>query len=222
MRAPVDATSTWSVADELVLVASTESCAFPAAYWASETVTLSAAADGDTVSTAVRVAPPNVAEIVAELDAVTAFELTVNVADTAPVGTTTLAGTVAAAVLLLASATEAPPAGAAAVSVTVAVDEPPPVTAAGTSASDESTGPVANGLTVSVALFVTPAPDAVIVTVVETVGLDVVTRNPPPPANCGTVTNGGTLATAGLLLESAIWTSPPAGAASVTVPEAPL
>jgi hypothetical protein len=133
--------------------------------------------------------------------------VTVKVALVAPAATVTSAGTDAAVVLLLATATAAPPAGAGELSVTVAVDEAPPETVAGLSASEATDGPVANGFTVSVADFVTPAPDAVIVTVVAAVGLEVVTKKPPPPAKRGTVTYGGTLATAGLLLDNMIWTS---------------
>jgi len=223
ISAPVEATKTWSVAAELELVASTLSCRSPAAYSAKVIETLSVVADeGDTVRIAVRVAPPNAAEIVVELDAVTAFDVTLKAALVAPAGTVTLAGTVATAVLLLESVTAAPPDGAADVRVTVPVDEAPPVTLAGLRLSAETDGPVANGFTVNVADFVTPAPDALIVTVVGTVGFDVVMKKPPPPANCGTVTNGGTLATDGLLLESMIWTSPFAGEARVTVPEEPF
>src|SRR2546427_2696003 len=223
ISAPVEATKTCNVAAELELVAVTLSRRSPAAYKACVIETVSVVADdGDTVRTAVRVAPPNVAEIVVELEAVTAFEVTLKVALVAPAGTVTLTGTVAAAVLLLESVTEAPADGAADVSVTVAVDEAPPVTLVGLRLSAETDGPVAKGFTVSVADFVTPAPEAVIVTVVGTVGFDVVMKKPPPPANCGTVTNGGTLATDGVLLESMIWTSPFAGEARVTVPEEPF
>jgi hypothetical protein len=201
----VDATKTCIVALELVLVASTLSWALPAAYSAFWIATLSVlVVAGDTVSTAVRVAAPYVAEMVAELVAVTVFDVTVKVALVAPAGTVTLAGTVATAVSLLESVTAAPPEGAADVSVTVPVEEPPPVTLAGLRPSDETDGPVPNGTTVKVADFDTPAPVAVIVTVVVTAGFEVVMKKPPPPANCGTVTNGGTLATEGLLLESMI------------------
>jgi hypothetical protein len=138
---------------------------------------------GATVRIAVFVTPPYVAEIVAELEALTAFEATLKLAVLAPAGTVTAGGTVATAVLLLDNVTEAPPDGAADESVTVAVDEPPPVTLVGLKVSPEADGPVANGLTVSVAVFVTPAPEALIVTVVGADGLCVVMMKPPPPAN---------------------------------------
>src|SRR5207245_10841907 len=132
ISAPVEATKTWSVAVELELVAVTLSTRSPAAYKASVIETVSVVADeGDTVRIAVRVAPPNVAEIVVELEAVTAFDVTLKVALVAPAGTVTLTGTVAGLVLLLESVTEAPAGGAAEVSVTVAVDESPPVTVDG-------------------------------------------------------------------------------------------
>ena len=60
---------------------------------------------GATVIEAVLVAPPQAAEMVTAVDAVTALVLTVNVALVAPAATVTLEGTLAAAVLLLESAT---------------------------------------------------------------------------------------------------------------------
>jgi hypothetical protein len=188
-----------------VLVASMESSPFEATYSARETETVSVLGVlAEIVRTAVRVTPPYDAEIVTEFVAVTVFEVTPNVTLVAPSGTVTCAGTDAAAVLLLASATDAPPDGAAEVSVTVAVEVVPPATVVGLRASEANEAPVAKGLTVSVALLVTPAPDAVIVTTVEALGLEVVTMKAPPPANRGTVTYGGTLATEGSLLESMI------------------
>jgi hypothetical protein len=208
IRAPVDATKTFSVADELVLVASTKSSCFDASYSTREIVTASLGdAAGETVKMADLVAPPYDAEMVAVELAVTLFEVTVNAALVAPAGTVTGVGTVATAVLLLATVTVAPPNGAAELSVIVAVDELPPETEAALSTSEATDGPVANGLTVSTADLVTPAPDAVIVTVVGADGSEVVMKKPPPPANRGTVTYGGTLATAGLLLDRRIWTS---------------
>jgi hypothetical protein len=63
-------------------------------------------------------------------------------------------------------------------------------------------------LTVSVAVFVTPAPDAEIVTVVGAATAEVEMKNPAAAAKAGTVTLDGTLATDGLLLCSRISTGP--------------
>src|SRR5689334_25171576 len=78
--------------------------------------------------------------MVAEVDALTALVLTVNVALVAPAATVTLEGTLATVVLLLESATCAPPAGAAPLNVTVPVEEFPPVTLVGFSESEEREG----------------------------------------------------------------------------------
>jgi hypothetical protein len=76
--------------------------------------------------------------IVTEVAALTALVATVNVALVAPAATSTLEGTVAAAVLLLESVTCAPPAGAGPLNVTVPVDDcAPPITLVGFSASEE-------------------------------------------------------------------------------------
>jgi len=99
------------------------------------------AAAGFTVSELVRVTPPYVPEIVTELEAVTAFEVAVNVPLVAPAAIVMLAGTVAALVLLLDNVTIAPPDGAAAVSVAVPVALAlPPTTLAGEIESDDSAG----------------------------------------------------------------------------------
>src|SRR3989441_10617166 len=97
-------------------------------------------AAGVTVSTAVLVAPPKLAELVAEVDAVTDTVVTVNVALVRPAGPVTLptAGTLAAAGLLLERVTTTPPAGAAALRVTVATEELPPTTLVGFSAKPET------------------------------------------------------------------------------------
>src|SRR2546426_11187767 len=108
-----------SVAVELVLVASTRNCCLETMYSARVMATVSAAgggAAGVTVSSADLVTPPKLAEIVAEVDAVTDTVVTINVALVAPAGTVTLptAGTLAAAGLLLERVTTTPPAGAVA------------------------------------------------------------------------------------------------------------
>ena len=77
----------------------------------------------------------------ADVDAVTASDVTANVALVDPALTVTLAGTVAALVLLLDNVTTAPPDGAAAVSVAVPVAFAlPPVTLVGEIESDERAG----------------------------------------------------------------------------------
>lgn len=114
---------------------------------------------GLTVSVAVFVVLPKVAEIVTLVDAVTALVVTVNVALVAPAATVTLEGVLATAVLLLARETIAPPAGAAPLNVTVPVEDCiPPVTAVGFSVKAEIvTGGGAAGFTVNDAVFVVPA-----------------------------------------------------------------
>lgn len=93
------------------------------------------------------------AEIVAEVEMITAEVFTVKVALVLPAGTVTLAGTLAAP-LLLESITCAPPAGAGPLSVTVPVDDcKPPTTLLGFNVSEETTG----GVTVSEADGVRPS-----------------------------------------------------------------
>jgi hypothetical protein len=84
-----------------------------------------------TVRVAVRVRPLRAAEITDVVSEPTALVATEVVAEVAPAGTVTLAGTVAAAVLLLVRDTMAPPEGAAAVSVIVAELVDPPCTVDG-------------------------------------------------------------------------------------------
>jgi hypothetical protein len=80
----------------------------------------------------------------------TLFDCTVKVADAAPAGTVTLAGSVATAVLLLERLICNPPAGAAALSVTVPCEEDPPRTMVGSRLSDDKTTDTGGGGTVDV------------------------------------------------------------------------
>ena len=81
---------------------------------------------------------------------------TLNVAELAPPGTVTVAGTAAFAGFLLLKVTTKPPMGAAKLSVTVPSKFEPPTTVDGFSATDESAAGGA-GFTVIVVDFVTPA-----------------------------------------------------------------
>lgn len=109
---------------------------------------------GVTVSVAVLVAPPKLAEIVARVLAVTDFVAIVNVALAAPAGTVTLAGGTAAAVFEEISVTTAPPVGAAFVRTTDPTEFAVPVTDVGERLSELSVGEF---VTESAAVFVTPA-----------------------------------------------------------------
>ena len=128
----------------LVLVASTRNCPVDCVYSARVIATVSCAGAGGggaagaevTVNVALALALFRVALITTELLAFTALVVTGNEALLAPKGTTTLAGTVATAVLLLANDTERPPEGAVLLRVTVAVDDAPPVTVVGLSVND--------------------------------------------------------------------------------------
>jgi hypothetical protein len=100
------------------------------------TVSVAAWPGGVTVRLAVRVTDPALAVIVAGVEAVTALVEMANVALVAPAATTTLAGTVATA-LLLDSCTANPPVGAADVRVSVPCAAVPPRTLAGLTATPE-------------------------------------------------------------------------------------
>jgi hypothetical protein len=107
---------------------------------------------GDTVRLPVTVMPLYVAEIVTGVFDVTPVVVIVNAGETdAPAGTITDAGTVALG-SLLASVTVTPPAGAVPFRLTVPDEETPPSTTFGVTATDET----ATGISVKVALAVTP------------------------------------------------------------------
>jgi hypothetical protein len=94
-------------------------------------------APGSTVNAAVRVTPPQTAEMVDDVEAVTEVVVIVKFALVEPADTVTLAGVVVA-LELSESETIAPPLGAAAVNVTVPVDELPPTTVVGLTETAES------------------------------------------------------------------------------------
>jgi hypothetical protein len=146
---------------------------------------------------------------------VTATVLTVKVALVLPLGTVTVAGTVAAEVLLLVSVTAVPPAGAGPLKVTVPWEAEPPVTLVGLSTRALAAG----GVTVRVAVLVTPPLAADIVTVVEADTAVLVTVNVALVLPAVTVTVEGTVAADVLLLVS-VTAVPPVGAGplKVTVP----
>jgi len=83
------------------------------------------------------------AEIVDVLDVATAIAFTEKNALVDPLGTVTLAGTIATDVLLLVSVTVDPPIGAAALKLTVPEVELPPTDVKGFSVTDVSVGSVA-------------------------------------------------------------------------------
>src|SRR5215211_3347206 len=216
-RTPVEVTYTFNVAVELELVASTRRR--PPFHSARVIVTVSVAGGGAelTVSTALRLAPPPVAVIVAlpEPDVETLKEALV-----APAGTVTDAGTLATA-LELESDTASPPVGAAPESVTVPVELAPEVTVDGLRVSAVALGPTVTGSRVSVADNVTPPPDTEIVTSVFVLTGEVPMLNPPAAANWGTVTEFGMVTRSGREVESEKVTSASLGSAAVTRPNEP-
>src|SRR5215216_2526947 len=211
-RSPVEVTYTVNVAVEFELVASTRRR--PPFHAARVSVTVSVACGGAelTVSTALRLAPPAVAVIVALPEPAVD---TVKDALVAPAGTVTETGTLAIE-LELASDTANPPVGAAPESVTVPVALAPEATTDGLRLSAVALGPTATGSRVSVADNVTPPPDTEIVTSVPLVTGNVPMLNPPAAANWGTVTELGIVTRSGREVESEKMTSASLGSAAVT------
>lgn len=106
---------------------------------------------------AVRLVPLYEPEILAEVETRTIDVLTVKVTLVAPVGTVTLAGTLAA-LLLQESKTCAPPGGAGPLSVTVAVEDPrPPTTLVGFSVNEDTVGSGTVTVSMAALLVVLPA-----------------------------------------------------------------
>ena len=159
--------------------------------------------------------------IVTGVEALTALVVMLNTAVADPAETVTLAGTAATPALLLESETLAPDAGAAADSVTTPCDPEPPVTVSGLVTSRCTVGRGGGapaGVTVSVPVLVVPFKEAVITTLLLAVTAEVVIVNVPVNPPAGTVTLAGTLATAALLLESAITVVCGAAVLTITVP----
>jgi hypothetical protein len=151
---------------------------------------------------------------VTEVEEETATVVTVKVAVVLPAGTVTEAGTVAAAVLLLDKVTVVPPVGADVANVTVPWEEAPPVTEIGLKLKELK----ATGAMVKAAVLEELPLVAVMVTEVEAETANVVTVNVAVVLPDATVTEAGTVAAAGLLLDK-VTVIPPVGAdaANVTV-----
>lgn len=169
------------------------------------------------VSTAFCVDPLYAAVRVADIVEVTLLAVTENVFVVPPAGTVTEDGRVTSDVLLLERLTTAPFAGAGPPSVTVPVAWVPlvsaPITLVGFKARDSS-----HGLTVKVAVFVTPLLAAEIVTLTGLLTAFVLTANVAEVWPAATVTEAGTVTTDVLLLESVTVTEAVAAPVKVTVP----
>jgi hypothetical protein len=163
-----------------------------------------------TVRVVVLVTAAYVAESVTEVVVATGLVVIVNVALLEPAGTVTLTGACAADVLLLCSATLAPCGGAAPFKVTVPVELFPPITEVGVRVIEDKVA----GLTVSVAVFVTPNV-ALMPAVDGDATPNVVTVNVAEVVPAATVTEAGTVAATVLPLCS-VTTAPPVGAAAVS------
>jgi hypothetical protein len=167
---------------------------------------------GWTVRVAVRLTLLKRAVIVTGVFASTGTVVAANVAVVAPATTVTEAGTWATAVLLEVRVTTAPPVGAGLSSVTVPVEDSPPMTAAGARPTEVRTG----ACTVRVAVRLTLAKEAVIVTDAFESTATVVAVKVAVVAPAATVTDAGTWAAA-VLLEVSVTTAPPAGAGPLSV-----
>lgn len=135
----------------------------------------------------------------------TVVVVTVKPTAVVPEATVTLTGTLATAGLLLDNDTTAPAGGAPPDNNTNPDVLEPPATLAGLTVTLCKVGPAASGVTVSVALLVSPLYEAVMVTGVVVVTAEVFTMK--LPVNPVAVVVAGTLATAGLLLDKEITTT---------------
>jgi hypothetical protein len=147
-------------------------------------------ATGFTVIAAVFVTPPHAAEIVTAVVAATFVVVIVNFIEVAPAGTTTVAGTAADGSELL-KATTMPAGGAGAFRYTALADDgTPPTNAVGYNSRDAS----ATGLSVRIAVFLTPPYAAEIVTVFDEATLVVLMPNVAEVAPATMFTLAGTVA----------------------------
>lgn len=167
---------------------------------------------GVSVTVAVCVPPLYFAVTVTAVDAVTAEVCTFTFAVVRPAATTTLAGSVSAA-LPLESVTVAPPEGAAALSVTVSESVAPPVTLACAGAIETRFGST-TGVNVTVAVCVPPLYFAVTVTELDAVTAVDCTFTDALFCPAATTTVEGT-GNAALLLAS-VTLAPPGGAAALS------
>lgn len=168
------------------------------------------------VSVAVCEVPLRLPLIVAEVLLVTVEVLTVNVAEVAPDGTVTLAGTFAYP-LLEARVTTAPPVPAAPFNVTVPVAVFPPTTEVGATVRLESAG----ADIVRDAVLLKPANVPVMVAVTVDVTDVVEIENVAEVAPAATVTDAGTVALEELDVSVTIEPPGPAAPLRVTVPVEP-
>jgi hypothetical protein len=166
---------------------------------------------GNTVRVAVWVAPPYTAEMTTGVGAETVLVVIVTIADVVPAGMVTGVVTAATAGLELLSAIGAPPVGAGPASVRVPVDDTVPNTVGGTRVTEAS-----GGVTLNVAVDVTPPYVAVIVTGVVVGTLYVVIVKVWVVEPLGTVTGLTTVAAAGVSLVT-LTAAPPIGAGPVRV-----
>ncbi len=166
--------------------------------------------EGFTVSAAVRVTPPKIAEIVDVVAVVTDVVVTVKFALVAPAATVTLAGTLVA-VEFSDSDTTAPPLGAAPLKVTAPCEEVPPVTLDGLTPIAVSVAP--GGAATISEVNAEPFPNVALrFTFVLAETVDVCTLKVTRSDPAVTLTVAGMAATAGLELPS-VTCAPPAGAA---------
>src|SRR4051794_813346 len=229
MTAPVPSFSARSVALEFELVASTRSARLAESYCARVTRTVSAFGGGGggwtTAGFAVMsfdsdCAPPGTATVIVVVcGAVTVFVVTGKVAVVAPAGTTTVAGTVATAVLELDRSYVAPPGGAVLSMVTVPWNAVPPVTFVLRATETSGTGGWAvTGSSVMCPVTLVagePGCEALTSTPVWAGTVVVVAVKVMLVEPAGTVTVAGTLTCAGSLLVR-LTVKPPLGAGPLT------